>query len=288
MNDDAPGRARRRTVLRSMAVGVAAGLAGCSGSETPTPDSGVVTPTATSAPADPSSPSTGSPSPSAATPGRVTVPDDGSGTVRERVQRVGTAVREAVVALTRGRRNARAAGWFVEGDVIATASYPLVGTDGDWTAYTTDGRRLSPTVIDTTGDPGGAGDDVAALRTDEAGATLPAGSSGDLRAEQVLVQVGHHTMLGEWIIQYGRVREWIDGGDRFTSTVPVPTPGAPAVTLDGEVVGMTVGSRQTDPPSTERPPPTDPPTVHTDEDEWSDAVHEPVEDVQEYLTEWTG
>lgn len=298
-----PVRTRRRNLLSTLASGLAVGLAGCSGeSEEPTatatPESGVVSPTDRpgTATATPESgvvtptdrPGTPTPTPTAtARPTEVTVSDDESGTLRERVRRVGTAVRPGTIALRLGEEDLFAAGgWVFEQGLVATSGSRLREySTGEPEVRYLDERTESTTVLGSTEDP-----DVGALATDEPAPRLPVGSSDELAEGQVLVVIGHGNHLTRWIIKFGRFRGWVDDGSRFLSTVPTvgAFPGGPTMTLDGEVVGMDVGKRPHDPPADTEPPQTEEPTVYTNESEWSDMVHEPVEGVVGQIEEWTG
>lgn len=296
-----PLRTRRRSLLSTLACGLAVGLAGCSGGSedptaTPTPESGVITltdrpgtatPTPESGVVTPTdSPGTATPTPTAtARPTEVTVPDDESGTLRDRVRRVGMAIRPGVVALQFGEHDVvRAGGWVFEQGLVATVGSPLLEDgSGEPEVRYHDERVESTTVLGSTDDP-----DVGALATDEPAPRLPVGSSDELEEGQVLVVIGHGSRSRKWVIRFGRFRGWLDGGSRFRSTVPTAGryPGGPTVTLDGEVVGMDVDSRPRDPPDGSRPPPTEEPTVYTNQSEWFDMVHEPVGDVVEQIEGW--
>lgn len=273
--------ASRRSLLRTLGAAGAVVTAGCSslrGDET-----------ATVGTATDRTPTDGTPSDETTAPGTDERSPTGTATedpVREQVRAVALETRPAVVALQRRTRVA-AAGWYAAEGVVATAASALGSTSEGASAGTAvhpDGTELSATVAGAAAPDAEA--DVAALRTDGDPEPPPTGDSEALETGQVVVQFAHHPFLGAWLVQYGRVDGRTDDG-RFLTTVQVPTPGAPVVTLDGDVVGMAVEQRATDPPGTARPPPTAAPTVHTDDADWYRVVNVPVEDVVGRVQRWT-
>jgi S1-C subfamily serine protease len=273
----------RRGLLGSLATAGVTGLAGCGGTRNPdattgsptadasaTPTAGVVTtetvPTATG------------------TPERVSIPPEQDGTLRDRVARVGNAIRPAVAVLATGGAATDAAGVFLGPSLVVTVASALVSETPE--LRTRDGRTTEATLIGET-DPSDDGDDVAALRVETTGPTLPRGSAADLSSGEVVIHVGHEFRFRDWVIQFGRVSGPTDGGERFRAFFPLPTPGGPVVTLDGRLVGITAETVPTDPPATDVPPPTAAPTVYTDRQRWVEVQHEPLADVHARVTEWT-
>ena len=89
------------------------------------------------------------------------------------------------------------------------------------------------------------------------------------------------------MLHTGRVGGRTDDGERFRAFFPLPTPGGPVVTLDGELVGITAETVPIDPPATDVSPPTEAPTVYTDRQRWVEVQHEPLSDVRARVAQWT-
>jgi S1-C subfamily serine protease len=177
------------------------------------------------------------------------------------------------------------AGVFLEPSLVATTASAL--SSGGPEVQTLDGQTYDATLIGETTPSGDHEDDVAAVRVDATAPTLPQGSAADLSTDDTVIHIGHEFRLGEWLIQFGPVRGRTDDGDRFVTFFPLPTAGGPVVTLDGELVGITVGTFGIDPPATEVPPPTESPTVYTDRSQWNEVRNEPISDVRARVAEWT-
>jgi len=210
-----------------------------------------------------------------------TVPED----IREEARETGTDVRESVVRLrgelNRGYRGGT--GWFIEDDLIISNGHVVRGI-GEFTCYLPNGDSFEATVIDSRhGSYGSLGHiDVAVLRTENSGTPLERGDSTSLAEGQPLVQVGHPSYVGNWIISLG---EFVGDDDfyGFRSTVPTMAgnSGSPVTTLDGKVVGLTGGSTDDDPSETSRRNPTD--TVFTSYEGETHATHNPIEAVSDFV-----
>lgn len=306
------GRSRsRRGLLRSLAVAGVAGLAGCGGAGTgtepidstgspstsrasstdsptpsPSPTAGVVTSSATPS----ETPTTAAATPSATvTPGELSVPTDDGGSIRDRVARIGAAIRPAVVDLGPRSLGRDATGLFLEASLVVTAASTLGADDSlveQPSVGTIDGRSHDAELLARTTQSEDRASDLAVVRVEAEGPTLPAGSPDDLSTGDVVVQVAHNPYVGRWAIQFGRVRRWTEDG-RFVTSLPFPTPGGPVVTLGGDLVAVTTRAAGTDPPGTETPPPTEPPTVYTDRNQWRGIRQVPVGDVRAFVEEAT-
>jgi S1-C subfamily serine protease len=291
MSNDAPRGDRaaspttRRSLLATLAAAGTAGLAGCGGTGGSTTDGAATTdetgttatPTAGVVTTEPASPSR--------TPEQVSIPPARGAELRDRVAQVGTAVRPAVTAIETGDTTTDVAGVFVRPSVVVTAASAVQSATP--TVRTVDGRTVEGTRLGTTSPSEPGDDDIAAIRVEPPGPTLPRGSAAALTTGDVVIHIGHAFRFRDWVIQFGRVSEQSDG-DQFRAFVPLPTPGGPVVTLDGALVGMTTGIVATDPPATDVPPPTEPPTVYTDRQQWLDVTHEPLADVEARVADWTG
>lgn len=300
------GRQSRRGFVRSLAVAGVAGLAGCnfggsgsptdastptdttapeSDSPTPSPTAGVVTSVPAGTPETTGTASATATPATTVAPGEVSVPTATGGSLRERVARVGAAIRPAVGLFDSAA--GQLAGTFLDPSLVVTAGSALpVGAGGERVVQTFDGRSLDATVLGRVTPDDGA-DDVGALRVGPELPTFPEGSAADLSADDVVVSVAHRRFLGEWLVQFGRVQRWTEGDEQFVTSLPIPTPGSPVVTLDGRLVGITTRRRFTDQAATRTPPPTEPPTVYTDRNQWAEVRHEPLPDVRARVDEWT-
>lgn len=287
-----PTQRTRRAVVRSLAAAGIAGLAGCGGSDAPaasdTPTATGTLPTPSDTPTATRRPTTQTESPPSSrtrsqtasstetvtdrtvTPGEIEIAEPTEGSLRDRAEQVGTAIQPAVVRIDSDRLPATVAGLFVRESVVVTTASGL--SPGDETiaptVETLDGRRHDTTLLGVD-----RSDDLAVLRVETGGPTLPSGSPDAITPGTVVVSVGHHPLVGEWVLQFGRIGEV--GTDRFTSSLPLPTGGEPVVTLDGSLVGLTTRAFGTNPAADETPPPTEPATVYTDR-----ATHEPIGDVR--------
>lgn len=207
---------------------------------------------------------------------------------RTRARETGLGARDAVVYVEvarGGNRFGAGTGWALGSRRVVTNGHVVEGGTSV-TCYTVDGRSLDAEVVGASRDP-----DVALLRVDgDVPATLPTGDADALDADQPLIQVGHPSGVGHWIISLGRFRRRQrqgfsllgTGGDLLTS---VPgrqgNSGSPLLTLDGSVVGVTYA---TTPDATRRPGQAPEPTddsVHETLNARTQSVHVPVDEAME-------
>lgn len=216
-----------------------------------TPDAGVLT-ASPRPPADPSGTASGStPSVSESTPTAV------GAALRDRVKQVGLNVRPAVVFFDTNGFPTGVAGVFLEPSLVVTAASALNATAPE---FRTAGDETYEALLVGRTTPSDGGDDGAAFRTErevdaprwDSPGPVAGGPGGPRRPSPVAGQLARPVRVCR-----GSDRDrWLSGQVRS-----VPTPGGALVTLDGESVGITVGRVGSDPPSTEVPPPTEPPAV---------------------------
>lgn len=213
--------------------------------------------------------------------------------VHEKVATLGSTIQRAVVALEfefGGGGRSGGTGWFIDDHHIVTNAHviePLVS--GDTTAetlYTYGGTEGSVSVA-------GAPDshhpnDIALLRTDvQAPEAPPLNTSPGLTEGQPLFQVGHPSMIGNWVIGLGEFLSHASYGNDFYTEMPSTNgnSGSPVVNLQGEVVGLTWGATQ--PASDGKPTPSD--GGVREEYPYQTAAktaHETSQTVQEFYREW--
>ena len=155
---------------------------------------------------------------------------------------VAETVRQAVVTIT-GSDDGGGTAWFVDSNTLVTNAHVVEGSKS-FECFTIDGNSFSPTLL-------GASDyftspyhDVAVLETDYTAETsLSIGDSTSLERDQPLLQVGHPSSVGNWVISIGRYQS-DNFGDAILTSVPGDSgsSGSPLVNADGDVVGLTTGS----------------------------------------------
>lgn len=210
----------------------------------------------------------------------------------ERAGEVGQRLRESVVFLEsslgpRTRSNATA---FCYGgsEYLVTNAHNVTESE-EFTAWTYGGDRYDAELVEYVSS---RRPDIALLRVDGLDLDpLPRGTSESLERGQPLVQVGHPSIMGNWIITVGPFEEdTAFGSSGLRTRVPgiQGNSGSPLATLDGDVVGVTYGAT-----SPERRGPDDPPQrpptdeAHTELVGRMVSLHETVEDVTEWFENWT-
>jgi serine protease Do len=209
----------------------------------------------------------------------------------DRAGEVGRQVRESVVyletALGRGVHTSGTGFVYGNGDHVITNAHN-VRESGMFTLWTVDGDEYEAEVVDYVTD---RQPDVALVRADGLNLDpLDGGSADALEPGQPLLQVGHPTIMGNWVITAGRMAS----SSRLRSGLQTHVPGmqgnsgSPLVTLDGEVVGLTYGATR---PGNRGPD--DPPAGPDSDDAHTRLIgrmlslHESIEAVDEQYAAWT-
>jgi serine protease Do len=201
-------------------------------------------------------------------------------------RQTGVAVRDSVVAMSPRPPQISGTGWYFGSEnQIVTAGHVVVARDG-WVAWQPDGTKLDPTYVD---DAYVDGADVGAMRTEVPGPPLTPGSTDDLEPGQPLVQVGHPSGVGNWVIALGRyLGETDTEADGFLSSIPSEggASGSPTVTLDGEVVGLLSGGEFVE-DSPQNATETASTTVYGPDDHPERAEHVGIDAITDWIERWT-
>jgi serine protease Do len=201
----------------------------------------------------------------------------------EQAHSLAADVREAVVRVNGGT------GWHL-GDGVIITNFHVVQEFGTLQVRTYAGEEQNTRW--QSGELIGQGtyiDDLAAIRISDTDLpTLSIGELDTLEMETPLMHIGHPGRVGSWIPSLGRFVRFDSMGTHTTrhqlvTSVPADggNSGSPAMTLDGEVVGVTYAGL----PQTEQE--FSPETVYTDFDDYRyDTHHISIEILQSYLNEW--
>lgn len=220
-----------------------------------------------------------------------TAPQPLDDTAVEQAGEVGRQVRESVVYLqTELGRGALASGTgfvYGDGDHVITNAHNIQGSE-TVDIWTLDGEAYEAEVVDYVAD---RQPDVALVRADGLDLDpLDSGSAEDLETGQPLLQVGHPSLMGNWVITAGPMAS----SSRFRSGLQTHVPGmqgnsgSPLVTLDGQVVGLTYGATSPDMRGPDEPP-AGPPSdaANTRLVGRMMSLHVSIEAVNEQYTAWT-
>lgn len=205
--------------------------------------------------------------------------------VHSTAKEIGKTVRESTVYIQvkLGRYStSHGTGWVYDSNRIVTNQHVIQGADEIY-CWTLEGEQVDASVKETDDDP-----DLAILETgDDLPPALPLAPESSPSLGDPLVQVGHPSNVGNWIVSLGRFRYDTEDGD-FTSSVPGSSgvSGSAVLNMDGEVVAVTYGgtSLAAVMPG-ERPEPGDA-TVHESLEETTIALHDPISDVTSQISEW--
>lgn len=170
---------------------------------------------------------------------------------------LGEGVREAV-AVIRGDTGSGGTAWFLDTGDLITNSHVVDGNES-FEAWSVDGEKFTPELVGTSDYMNNPYHDVAVLETDfSPNNELSLGESDSVEKGQPVVQVGHPFGIGNWVVSIGRYVEE-DHGDALLTSVPSLSgnSGAPLLTLDGSVVGITTGGVPRDRLGSETPEPVD-------------------------------
>lgn len=155
-----------------------------------------------------------------------------SNEIVEKTRQVGLEARKSVLWGT---------AWVIAPGLIVTNGHNVVGVGikGMVKLETIDGETFEAEVLGYELEPL----DVAILGTNYTKLTpLRIGSSKNLKVGDPLIQIGHPSAIGRWVISLGPVTH-NSGEGWILSKVPIlgGNSGSPVLTLDGKVVGMTSG-----------------------------------------------
>lgn len=216
-----------------------------------------------------------------------------SAEVRQAATDAGRTLREAVVVLEFELGNGFSSGgtgWFIDQNHIITNAHVVRDVvDGNTeaeTGYLLDGTEFEFSVREAAED-----DDVALIETETAAPYVPPrGAASSLTAGQPLVQVGHPSLIGNWVIGLGEYVKESDFSNAFWTEMPsrVGNSGSPVITLDGSVVGLTYGGVSRG-DAGGPPTPSDQGALEEYPYQTSEyGEHETIEVVEEYYERWTG
>lgn len=175
----------------------------------------------------------------------------------DRAESLGEDVREAV-AVIRGETGAGGTAWFLDDGRLLTNSHVVDGNES-FEAWPIDGEKFEPELAGASNYLDNPYHDVAVLETDFSPTNrLSLGESESVEVGQPLVQVGHPFGIGNWVVSIGR---YVEDGQGETLLTSVPSlsgnSGAPLLTLDGTVVGITTGGVPREQLNSARPEPVD-------------------------------
>lgn len=255
----------RREVITVGATGLVTGVAGCSGA---IPDA--VGRRALSGNAEDTEP-----------------PELGGFTEEEldRAESLGEDVREAV-AVIRGENGAGGTAWFLDDGRLLTNSHVVDGNER-FEAWPIAGEKFEPDLVGASDYLNSPYHDVAVLETDFSPTNrLSLGESDSVETGQPLIQVGHPFGIGDWVVSIGR---YVERGNGETLLTSVPSlsgnSGAPLLTLDGAVVGITTGGVPRDQLNSPRPEPVDL-KVYEEFTDYEWATHDDTSVLNRYVEEF--
>jgi S1-C subfamily serine protease len=210
--------------------------------------------------------------------------------VVSKAQDVGLNVRPSVVFLDVDLGNhaySSATGWFVdENGHIVTNQHVIEGYQ-EITVYTLDGSEYAASVKGSSEQP-----DAALLQIDENSTpALPIGDPATVADEQPLVEVGHPSNVGNWVINLGRylgLRKYKNEPNDHKTSIPTAkgSSGAATLTLDGEVVSLNYGGAPTDPWIPGEKPDVYKDDVQEELNRNMVSVHEPITEVMSKVDAW--
>lgn len=218
-------------------------------------------------------------------------PDGWSSAMVDAARAVGEQIRPSVIVLE--FEGGGGTGWFINEHHVVTNSH-VVRSEGTPTGWTIDGESFTLERVASDDD---LSPDLALLRTDFSGTPLPTADHSDLEPRTPVVHVGHPFGAGNWVIALGHSL-WkqeqdfigIDPTTVLYSSVPgrQGVSGAPLVTLDGAVVGVTYGAiSRAERVRSEAPEPADTRVIDYEIAPKVWGNHVPIEIVEAKVEEWT-
>ena len=209
----------------------------------------------------------------------------------DRARTTGQEVRHSVLVLEFETGTGTA--WFIDDHHVVTAGH-LVDPDPPLHGWTLNGTQIDLEVVARDQDNA---PDLAVLHTEYNGIPLARGTSTDLDAGTPVFHVGHPSGGGNWVTALGhylyRTEQrfvGIDPWEALYSSVPGSQrmSGAPLMTLDGTVAGLTAGSANREPrrPDDEPPTPAEATVVDYEIPPRVWGTHVPIETIIEHFETW--
>ncbi|MCU4752366.1 serine protease [Halobacteria archaeon AArc-curdl1] len=167
--------------------------------------------------------------------------------MQKRALDTGLAARKSVV------RVESATGWLIKEDVVLTCSHVIDSDTAELETF--EGKTIEGRVL-------GEHENVDLALVEAKGTnhdplTLDVSFEATSESNIPLVQIGHPTAIGSWVISYGSFDRPHDSG--FLADIPCGpgSSGSPLLTLSGKVVGFIMGTTvSVDDPSDEHQPET--------------------------------
>ena len=210
--------------------------------------------------------------------------------VFSKAKQLGLQVRKSVVYIAAKYDKysyAQGTGWFLDSKGHIVTNHHVIDGAKEFKIWTVDGTEYSATVKGQSKSP-----DVALLKIDaDSTPSLPIGSSSTLEKEQPVLDVGHPSTVGNWIISLGRytgpVRYEESPNDLGTSLPGTQgNSGSPLMTLDGSVAGLTYGGMPKEARMPGETPKVTDDRVHEELDPRMVALHVPIERAMEHVRKW--
>lgn len=158
-----------------------------------------------------------------------------------RAKTLGKEVRKAV-AVIKGESGSGGTAWFLNNGDLITNSH-VVDRNDSFEAWSIGGEKFTPKLVGASDYMNSPYHDVAVLETDfSPNNQLSLGESSSVEKGQPLIQVGHPFGIGNWVVSIGNYVEKRHGETLLTSVPSLSgNSGAPLLTLDDSVVGITTG-----------------------------------------------
>lgn len=161
--------------------------------------------------------------------------------VERRVTDAARRARRAVVVLQPRESADSGTAWFLADGHLVTAAHVVEALAGPLRVSTVAGRAGSATV-----ESRWPAVDLALLTTDAPRpAGLPLGDEADVMDGEPVLQIGH-TRVGYWSVTIGRVERVVERAHRSLVLTDLDmmrgNSGSPLITLEGDAIGMSVGT----------------------------------------------
>lgn len=209
--------------------------------------------------------------------------------VFSKAKQLGLQVRKSVVYISAKYDKysyAQGTGWFLDSKGHIVTNRHVIEGAKELNIWAVNGTEYSATVKGRSKNP-----DVALLKIDaDSTPGLPIGSS-TLEKEQPVLDVGHPSTVGNWIISLGRYTgpvQYEESPNDIGTSLPGTqgNSGSALMTLDGKVVGLTYGGMPKDARMPGETPNVTDDRVHETLDPRMVALHIPIERAMENIRSW--